>query len=110
MAGANQQSKNNKQPVKQPAVKKQTKTERILEAFVRGEQLHRFNTFTYRETCLHTTVSDLTHKGGLIFNRKTVQVNRQGDKVSVKLYWLAEPSLAEAETLLFDMKKRRRAI
>ncbi len=91
-------------------MKKPTKVERVLEQFVLGRKLHRFDAFALRDTCLHTTVSDLTHKGGLIFNRKTVQVNRQGDKVSVKLYWLAEPSLAEAETLLFDMKKRRRAI
>lgn len=107
MAGANQQSKNNKQPVKQPAVKNQTKTERILEAFVRGEQLHRFNTFTYRETCLHSTVSLLQNKYGVQFARKTIRVNRQGDMVNVTLYWLPYSSFEQAHEVLTEMRERR---
>lgn len=92
---------------KQPAVKKQTKTERILEAFVRGEKLHRFNAFIYRETCLHSTVSLLQNRYGIQFARKTIKVSRQGDMVNVTLYWLPYSSVEQAHKVLTEMRERR---
>ena len=91
-------------------MKKPTKIERVLEEFVLGKKLNRFDAFALRDTCLHSTVSELTQRHGLRFKRKTIQVYRQGDKVSVTLYWLDETSLAEAKKLLLSMKKRRNAI
>src|SRR5690554_7726981 len=92
---------------KQPAVKKQTKTERILEAFVRGEKLHRFNAVIYRETCLYSTVSLLQNRYGIQFARKTIKVSRQGDMVNVTLYWLPYSSVEQAHKVLTEMRERR---
>lgn len=82
------------------ATKKTTKIERILLAFVNGEQLQRFTAFQLRETALHSTVATLVHSYGLT-------IERQGDKVRVMLYWLAPTSQEKAERLLKQMKSRR---
>lgn len=92
---------------RKPTVKKQTKTERVLEAFLQGEKLHRFNAFMYRETCLHSTVSILQNKYGIQFARKTIRVNRQGDMVTVTLYWLPYSSVEQAHKVLTEMRERR---
>lgn len=94
----------------QNATKKHTKIERILHAFVSGEQLHRFSAFQLRETALHSTVSTLVHRYGLIIDRKQITVERQGDKVQVMLYWLSPVSQQQAEQLLKLMKLRRSVI
>lgn len=89
------------------SVKKATKIERILQAFVSGEQLHRFSAFQLRETVLHSTVASLVHNYGLTIDRKPITIERQGDKVQVMLYWLSPISQQEAERLLKLMKSRR---
>lgn len=89
------------------SVKKATKIERILQAFVDGEQLHRFSAFQLRETALHSTVASLVHNYGLTIDRKPITIERQGDKVQVMLYWLSPISQQEAERLLKLMKSRR---
>lgn len=89
------------------ANKPQTKIERILQAFVSGEQLHRFNVFQLRETVLHSTVAALVHSYGLTIDRKPITIERQGDKVHVMLYWLSPSSQQEAELLLKLLKSRR---
>ena len=89
------------------AQKKPTKIERILHAFVSGEQLHRFTAFQLRETALHSTVATLVHSYGLTIDRKPITIERQGDKVQVMLYWLSLTSQQEAERLLKLMKSRR---
>lgn len=91
----------------QGITKKSTKIERILQAFVSGEQLHRFTAFQLRETTLHSTVATLVHSYGLIIDRKQITVERQGDKVQVMLYWLSPVSQQQAEQLLKLMKSRR---
>lgn len=87
--------------------KKATKIERILQAFVSGEQLHRFTAFQLRETALHSTVATLVHSYGLTIDRKLITIERQGDKVQVMLYWLSPNSQEKAEQLLKQMKSRR---
>ena len=92
---------------KQVTTKKPTKIERILEAFCRGEQLHRFNAFHLRETALHSTVSSLVNGYGLALDRKPITVERQGDQVRVMLYWLPPSSQQKANELLEFMRSRR---
>lgn len=89
------------------SVKKVTKIERVLQALVSGEQLHRFSAFRLRETALHSTVASLVHNYGLTIDRKQIMIERQGDKVQVMLYWLSPTSQHEAERLLKLMKSRR---
>ncbi len=91
----------------QNETKKTTKIERILLAFINGEQLHRFTAFQLRETALHSTVATLVHSYGLTIDRKLITIERQGDKVQVMLYWLSPTSQHEAERLLKLMKSRR---
>lgn len=93
---------------KQP--KKPTKEERVLGAFLNGEKLHRFSAFRLRDTCLNSTVSDLVNRHGLAIDRQRIALDRQGDQVSVMLYWLAPGSAEDAERLLDEMKARRGAI
>lgn len=89
------------------SVKKATKIERILQAFINGEQLHRFSAFRLRETALHSTVASLVHNYGITIDRKPITIERQGDKVQVMLYWLSPNSQQEAERLHKLMKSRR---
>lgn len=91
----------------QGVTKKATKLEGILEAFVSGGQLHRFTAFQLRETALHSTVASLVHRYGIAIDRKSITIERQGDKVHVMLYWLSPTSQQEAERLLKQMKSRR---
>jgi hypothetical protein len=89
------------------SVRKATKIERVLQAFASGEQLHRFSAFKLRETALHSTVASLVHNYGLTIDRKSITIERQGDKVQVTLYWLSPSSQQEAERLLKLMVSRR---
>lgn len=91
----------------QGVTKKATKLEGVLEAFCNGEQLHRFIAGKVRDTCLNSTVSSLVNSYGLQIDRRRITVDRQGDLVPVKLYWLAPASQQEAERLLKLMKSRR---
>lgn len=88
------------------ANKPQTKIERILQAFVSGETLHRFQAFALRDTCLHSTVSALEHYN-LLFKRRAVIVDRQGDPVRVVEYWLHSESYDKAAKVLQGMRQRR---
>jgi hypothetical protein len=69
-------------------VKPPTKAEACLAAF---ESLGSLNTFeantAYSDTCLHSCVSSLNRKYGVIFNRRSETVlNRVGKRVTVKRY------------------------
>ena len=92
---------------KQAAIKPQTKTERVLQTFVSGEALHRFQAFALRDTCLHSTVSRLEQGYGLLFKRRSVIVDRQGDPVRVTEYWLNPESCDKAAKVLQGMRQRR---
>ena len=92
---------------KQVAIKPQTKIERILQAFTTGRSLHRFQAFALRDTCLHSTVSALEKGHNLLFKRRTVIIDRQGDLVRVTEYWLHPDSLDKAVKVLDAMRQRR---
>ena len=92
---------------KQAAIKPQTKIERVLMAFVSGESLHRFRAFALRDTCLHSTVSALEQGYSLLFKRRSVIIDRQGDPVRVTEYWLHPESLDKAAKVLDAMRQRR---
>ena len=91
----------------QTSIKPQTKTERVLQTFVSGEALHRFRAFALRDTCLHSTVSRLEQGYGLLFKRRSVIVDRQGDPVRVTEYWLSPESHDQAAKVLQSMRQRR---
>ncbi|HKM36069.1 MAG TPA: hypothetical protein VJY83_00320 [Thiopseudomonas sp.] len=91
----------------QAAIKPQTKIERILQAFIAGQSLHRFQAFALRDTCLHSTVSALEQGYNLQFKRRAVIVDRQGDPVRVVEYWLHPESLDKAAKVLDAMRQRR---
>lgn len=95
---------------KQAAIKPQkkpTKVERILQAFTAGQSLHRFQAFALRDTCLHSTVSRLEQGYGLLFKRRSVIVDRQGDPVRVTEYWLHPDLHDKAAKVLQGMRQRR---
>lgn len=87
--------------------KKPSKIETILAALVRGEKLHRYTAWDYRDSCLHSTISALQNNHGIPISRKGITVVRQGDKVPVKLYWLSPTSLGRANEVLARMRQRR---
>lgn len=88
-------------------IKPPRKIETILAALVRGEKLHRFTAWEYRDTCLHSTISALQNSHAIPISRKDIIVVRQGDKVPVKLYWLPPTSLERANEVLARMRQRR---
>lgn len=76
---------------------------RILAAFLRGEEMHRFSAETrHSDHCLPSTVSELQRKGVVIRRRDISVPGYRGQLAHVALYWLdlAPENVAKARALL----------
>ncbi len=84
-----------------------TKMEACIEAFTRRKSLNTFEANKeYGDTCLHTSVSDLQKKHGIVIGRtKEKTVNRVGRSVVVTRYTLLD--IEQMKSVLTDLKKAR---
>ena len=72
----------------------------MLHRFAEGKEYHRFSAEVVGDHCLPTTISDLQKRHSIYFERKFIQVpNCFGTKTSVKLYWLQDESLVNAQLI-----------
>jgi len=85
-----------------------TKQRRILHIFAHGHSLNRFEAAAIGDTCLNSTVSSLTHRHGLPFNREWEVVrNRFGSATRVLRYRLTSDSMTKARGILKTHPTRR---
>ena len=97
---------NNKKPSgsgKQQRVNQKigTKKFNIIQHFLEGLSLNRFEDDALGDHCLYSTVSDLVYKLGLEIPRKwEVVPNRFGSTTRVKRYWFSESDIAIIRKLL----------
>jgi len=78
-----------------------TKKFNIIQHFLEGLSLNRFEAEALGDHCLHSTVSDLVHKLGLEIPREWEEVpNRFGSTTRVKRYWFSESDIAIINKLL----------
>lgn len=83
------------------ATRKPGKQARILLVFYQGRSLHRFDAERIADHCLHSTISALSNRHGLVFDRQWVKVpDRFGTQTSVIQYRLAGSSREKAARLL----------
>lgn len=84
-----------------PHSRKSTKTRTILEVFVSGRTLNRFEAERLGDHTLNSTISTLVNAKGLVFIRHTEEVpNRFGTLTRVTRYRLANHSKKRALALL----------
>jgi len=80
-----------------------TKKFNIIQHFLEGLSLNRFEAEALGDHCLHSTVSTLVNKLGLEISRKWEAVpNRFGGTTRVKRYWFSESDIAAIRKLLGD--------
>jgi len=78
-----------------------TKKFNIIQHFLEGLSLNRFEAEALGDHCLHSTVSTLGNKLGLEISRKWEAVpNRFGGTTRVKRYWFSESDVATIRKLL----------
>lgn len=85
-----------------------TKWQRVLNAFVSGEDFNRFEAERkLNDHCLHTTVSTLQAYGVTIFRKMETVKGWQGIPTRVCRYWLdrSEANLKRANSLLSRQKE-----
>jgi len=80
-----------------------TKKFNIIQHFLKGLSLNRFEAEVLGDHCLHSTVSTLVNNLGLEISRKWEAVpNRFGGTTRVKRYWFSESDIAAIRKLLGD--------
>jgi hypothetical protein len=80
-----------------------TKKFNIIQHFLEGLSLNRFEAEALGDHCLHSTVSTLVNHLGLEISRKWEAVpNRFGGTTRVKRYWFSESDIAAIRKLLGD--------
>ena len=80
-----------------------TKKFNIIQHFLKGLSLNRFEAEVLGDHCLHSTVSTLVNNLGLEISRKWEAVpNRFGGTTRVKSYWFSESDIAAIRKLLGD--------
>ena len=80
-----------------------TKKFNIIQHFLEGLSLNRFEAEALGDHCLHSTVSTLVNNLGLEIPRKWEAVpNRFGGTTRVKRYWFSESDIAAIRKLLGD--------
>ena len=78
-----------------------TKKFNIIQHFLKGLSLNRFEAEELGDHCLHSTVSTLCNKLGLEIPRKwEVVSNRFNSTTRVKRYWFSESDIAKIRKLL----------
>tara|TARA_B100001059_G_scaffold212378_2_gene227376 strand:+ start:2636 stop:2986 length:351 start_codon:yes stop_codon:yes gene_type:complete len=86
--------------------KRKTKLARILEHFVNGGSLNRFEAERLGDHCLNSTIAALCGSHGLAFIRIDERVpNRFGSETRVTRYSLPETELARASKVLSRVSK-----
>lgn len=87
-----------------PESKPLTKMATMLELFLKGRNLNRFEAEDHHDHCLHSTVSTLQNGFGIIISRmsETVPCLRGRSTVRCKRYWLdtSPDNIAAARALL----------
>ena len=97
---------NKKKPSSSPKSKRAhqkigTKKFNIIQHFLKGLSLNRFEAEELGDHCLHSTVSTLVNKLGLEIPRKwEVVPNRFGGTTRVKRYWFSESDIAKVQSLI----------
>ena len=78
-----------------------TKKFNIIQYFLKGLSLNRFEAEKLGDHCLHSTVSTLVNTLGLEIHRKwEVVLNRFGGTTRVKRYWFSESDIAKIRKIL----------
>jgi len=78
-----------------------TKKFNIIQHFLKGLSLNRFEAEELGDHCLHSTVSTMVNKLGLEIPRKwEVVPNRFGGTTRVKRYWFSKSDIAIIRKLL----------
>ena len=78
-----------------------TKKFNIIQYFLKGLSLNRYEAEDLGDHCLHSTVSTLCNKIGLQIHRKwEVVPNRFDSTTRVKRYWFSESDIAKIRKLL----------
>ncbi len=84
-----------------PAPKRKTKIASVLEFFISGQSLNRFEAERLGDHCLNSTVAVLSNTYGLTFIRRTETVpNRFGGTTPVTRYKLPESEIERAQRVL----------
>ena len=82
-------------------LKEGTKYSNIIDVFMTGNSLNRFEAEELGDHCLHSTVSTLVNTLGLEIHRKWEAVsNRFGGTTRVKRYWFSESDIAKIRKIL----------
>ena len=77
-----------------------TKKFNIIQYFLKGLSLNRFEAEKLGDHCLHSTVSTLVNTLGLEIHRKwEVVINRFGGTTRVKRYWFSESDIQKIKLL-----------
>jgi len=79
------------------------KWQRVLQAFLAGRTLNRFEAERIGDHCLHSTVSKLERKGLVIFRREEKIPGYLGLATHCCRYWLADTSRPRASELLGEI-------
>ncbi len=86
--------------------KRKTKLARILEHFISGGSLNRFEAERMADHTLNSTVSALHNRYGLMFDRREEQVpDRFGTQIRVTRYSLPDSELERAGMVLSRVSK-----
>lgn len=92
--------------MKTPPSKTPGKTMRILSQFITGASLNRFEAEHLGDHCLNSTISTLTNRHGLTFQRKPEKVaNRWGKPCRVVRYSLTTEDLVFANAVLATLNR-----
>lgn len=89
-----------------PTPKRKTKLASVLEHFVKGGSLNRFEAERLGDHCLNSTIAALCSRHGLTFIRVDERVpNRFGTKTRVTRYSLPDSELERASKVLSRVSK-----
>lgn len=78
-----------------------TKQHNVISEFLKGKKLSCLDHYWLGDTCLHSTVSALHKKYGLIIPRKWDKLpNRKGKLTRVKVYWFSDSDIAKIKPLI----------
>lgn len=84
-----------------PTPKRKTKIAAVLELFISGQSLNRFEAERIGDHCLNSTVAALSNNHGITFLRHSETVpNRFGGSTPVTRYQLPESEMERARKLL----------
>ena len=81
-------------------LKEGTKYSNIIDVFMAGNSLNRFEAESFGDHCLNTTISTLSSQLDLEISRKMEKVpNRFGGTTNVMRYWFSESDIQKIKLL-----------